>query len=210
MKKVYLSLLIISAVLSANQTQASSDLNLELPATLMSFSIVANGEYINLDWTTIDEVNCDYYLIQRSRDQVYWFDVSTVDAAGNSNNPVDYSFVDQNPLPGSAFYRLVEIDTNGDSEILAIDKVEIVVISDIEIYPNPTDTEVFLEVEGGTEGLDVIVKDLAGNEIQINPQRSGFNKMKLRTSDLENGIYIVKIQLGSQVITKKIIVNHNR
>lgn len=211
MKKVYLFVFgIVSLIITS---QLSANLNLlenSLPATLTSFSIESSGEHVILTWTTIDEINCDYYLIQRSRDQGFWFDVSTVDAAGNSNNPVDYDFTDNEPLPGSSFYRLVQVDSNGESEVLAVDKIDIVVIADIEIYPNPSDTEVFLEIDGGTNGVEVIVKDLAGNEILFEAQRFNPEKIRLNTSDLQNGIYIIKVKLGYQVITKKIIVNHNR
>lgn len=211
MKKVYLFLIGIFSLLLTNQINANYYVQEdELPATLTSFAIESIDEHVVLTWSTIDEINCDYYLIQRSRDQVFWFDVSTVDAAGNSNNPVDYSYTDDDPFPGSAFYRLVQVDTNGDSEVLAIDKIEFVVISDIQVYPNPSDTELFLEIEGGFGGVDILMKDLAGNQIQAEKQKYGNDKLRLNTIDLENGIYVLRAKLGSQVITKKFIVNHNR
>ena len=67
---------------------------------LVSFDVVPTGSDVQLYWTTSSEMNVDYYHIQKSRDNIVWFDVTTVDAVGNSATLVNYSYLDHDAFPG--------------------------------------------------------------------------------------------------------------
>lgn len=176
---------------------------------LVSFEVVNSGADVQLFWTTSSELNTDYYHIEKSRDNITWFDVTSVDAVGNSSSLVNYSYLDHDAFPGPAFYRLVEYDTNGDSIILSIGATTVMSTDNLEVYPNPADLEIFVEAEDNIASMDITLTDLTGNPIDFSFENIG-SKTIINTSGLKNGVYLLQSQFGKSITSKRIVVNHNR
>lgn len=91
-----------------------------LPVELVSFT----GENIERDnyltWITESEINCDYYLVERSTDGKNWDIVSTTSGMGTTNDITEYEIVDRNYMSGINYYRLTQFDFNGESETFDI------------------------------------------------------------------------------------------
>lgn len=85
------------------------------PVELVSFTgeYVADIEGVLLEWTTVSEINNEYFEIQRSSDQFTFLPIGTVDGAGTRQDSLQYSFVDRDPYPGRAYYRLQLVDYDG-------------------------------------------------------------------------------------------------
>jgi len=95
-----------------------------LPVTLLYFKVYCVGKYVALKWETASEINCDYYLVERSTDGISWEGVAYIQGAGNSNEVSTYSWVDNYDSNGAAlYYRLTQFDYNGDKEILGIQSI---------------------------------------------------------------------------------------
>jgi hypothetical protein len=76
-----------------------------LPIELLSFNAEAfSSGYVQLNWKTISETNNDYFSIERSADGLNFELMGIVDGAGNSNQILDYSTRDLNPLSGTGYY----------------------------------------------------------------------------------------------------------
>jgi hypothetical protein len=43
-----------------------------LPVSLLYFKVYCVGKYVALKWETASEINCDYYLVERSSDCISW------------------------------------------------------------------------------------------------------------------------------------------
>ncbi|MEL6252611.1 MAG: T9SS type A sorting domain-containing protein [Bacteroidota bacterium] len=87
------------------------------PVELSHFSVSLKEGKAVLDWTTAMELNNDYFQIERSGEDKLFLPIGQISGAGNSNNSLDYEFVDENPLKGSNYYRLRQVDFNGEFEI---------------------------------------------------------------------------------------------
>jgi len=91
-----------------------------LPIDLISFTGEVVGEDINpvvlIEWTTLSQINNDYFEIQRSVDVEHWKTIKTVTGAGNSNSQMSYSIVDDDPFFGISYYRLKQTDYDGQYE----------------------------------------------------------------------------------------------
>jgi len=91
-----------------------------LPIDLISFTGEVLGGSVHpivlIRWTTLSQVNNDYFEIQRSIDAEQWKTVETVTGAGNSNSQMSYSIIDDNPVHGISYYRLKQTDYDGQSE----------------------------------------------------------------------------------------------
>jgi len=88
-----------------------------LPIQLLSFESTCAETNIILQWTTATEINNDFFSLERSADAKNFTKIADIKGAGNSNDVLNYSFTDADPLNGTSYYRLVQNDYNGNTEI---------------------------------------------------------------------------------------------
>lgn len=95
-----------------------------LPVELTSFTVEKTEVGNQVKWTTMSEVNNDYFLVQRSTNGLDWEDISIVSGAGNSSESIDYTVIDEKYLPIKNYYRLVQYDFDGQSTIFDVITVD--------------------------------------------------------------------------------------
>lgn len=131
-----------------------------LPVELISFEgEIKDGSNI-LSWATASENNSSYYDIEWSRNGFTWSTIGSEQAAGNSTSFLEYYFVEEVPLLINNYYRLVQYDFDGESEIfgpIVIDNrkqekriLRYVSLSGQEIDPSSTTGLVIAVFEDGT------------------------------------------------------------
>ncbi|HYM93033.1 MAG TPA: T9SS type A sorting domain-containing protein, partial [Chitinophagaceae bacterium] len=109
-----------------------------LPVTWLSFTATKQNSSVTLNWSTATEQNTMDYEVQHSINGSDWSNIGVVTAAGNSNTTRQYGFVDQNPVIGSNYYRLLQLDADG-----RINYSKVIVFNfqaagyQLKIYPNP-------------------------------------------------------------------------
>jgi len=85
-------------------------------------------------------------------------------------------------------------------------------VLDLEVWPNPASDQVQVKVNGAEGKVDVHVFDLQGRN--MNAYFQGIESLGLGqshtfdTRNLPEGIYFLKVNVGNQVSTKKLIVQH--
>ncbi|OQP57082.1 hypothetical protein A3860_10980 [Niastella vici] len=87
-----------------------------LPVVFNSFYITRNNNNVILNWSTAQELNNNSFEVQRSFDGSNWSVMAIVLGAGNSNTVQQYSFTDKNMTAGVAYYRIRQVDMNGQFE----------------------------------------------------------------------------------------------
>jgi hypothetical protein len=85
-----------------------------LPIELVDFSAEEVSKINKLNWVTGSETNTDKFDVQRANETLSWEKIGSVKAMGNSSVNVTYTFYDVHPLVNSNYYRLKQIDLNGD------------------------------------------------------------------------------------------------
>jgi hypothetical protein len=185
-----------------------------LPIELLSFNAKCNNDVVTINWSTASETNNEYFTIERSNDGVTWVTLTTLPGAGNSNTTLYYSYTDNNPLPGTSYYRLKQTDFSGQS--VTFDPVT-VSCSDANsentgitlIYPNPAVNEVFVKINclENSNG-QLIVYNTIGQKI-IEQQLTLLNGENVYTIDISGfaeGIYPITFNNEQGVsCTRKII-----
>ncbi len=83
-----------------------------LPAEWGIFSGKENGNNNHLYWTTLSEINTDYFTIQRAGNDLRFTEIGKIDAAGESLEKQEYYFTDSSPL-NSSYYRIQLTDQDG-------------------------------------------------------------------------------------------------
>jgi hypothetical protein len=130
-----------SITLDGYYTLATKDFTLSpLPVELVSFDASLAERKVILNWQTASELNSNYFAILRSNDGQNWSSIGTVPASGSSQSIIDYSLIDASPMNGVSYYRLKQVDLNGNfhlSDIRSINNSS--KVNQVKIYPNPTD-----------------------------------------------------------------------
>jgi len=182
-----------------------------LPIELISFDARLIGTSVELTWETASELNCDYFLVERTGNDLLWESIMTVPGAGNSNELLRYREFDRNPLDGVSYYRLKQVDFNGDYSYS--DPVSIVTASssskDLILFPNPTGNgKVFIRLPNSGMSLptEIIMHDMSGKVVSRDqfPPQTLFGEF--RFGELEPGVYFITVR--SEVVNenRKLIV----
>ncbi|MEP7128807.1 MAG: hypothetical protein ABI729_08065, partial [Chitinophagales bacterium] len=80
-----------------------------LPVEIASFTASCNqGTSVMLQWKTLSEINNEYFSIERSEDGIQFAEIMKLEGAGTSTFAHQYSWTDLHPVPGTAYYRLVQ------------------------------------------------------------------------------------------------------
>lgn len=146
-------------------TLASTGLANPLPIELISFTAVDEGATVRTEWSTAVEVNNDHFEVERSQDGVMFEAIGSVEGAGNSQSTNHYSFLDEQPLGGTSYYRLKQVDTDGTftyGPVAAV--VRSNSIADLKIWPNPVERELHFTASGDAEAIRL--HDAAGRLIE--------------------------------------------
>lgn len=172
-----------------------------LPVELISFDAnlfsTENGKQkVKLEWSTLTEINNDYFTIEKSSDAVEFESVDVVAGAGNSSLLLTYELLDNNPLPGINYYRLKQTDYDGKesySKIVAIEAS--ITFSIINVFPVPSKKKINYELYSASDKkLLVEVSDLLGTVLITDTKllSEGNNLLSLNVSELPKGLYTIK------------------
>jgi len=182
-----------------------------LPIELISFSAKTEQSGVNINWQTATELNSDYFEIERSKDGENWEVLGSRTAAGNSNQIINYDFKDMTPNRGANYYRLVQVDYDGTTEIFGPihqnigDNEEAI---NMKVYPNPTvDGNVRIELSQNIKSGDIMeISDFSGRLLKTIVMNDGYSNQMINVSDLPKGIYIIRYISNDQELTKKLIL----
>ena len=187
-----------------------------LPVTLLFFEANArDNERVVLDWATAEENGNAFFSIERSADGRNFEAIAALDGQGNSQAIVNYSYTDLNPLEGRSFYRLRQVDTNGEfdfSEIRSIQIQRTVEEVTFKAYPNPVTLGDELHLQYRTSHEQEVMIDVVSlngvsmwsSEVTLQP---GTQTLRLPTSRLSRGLNLLRIIDAQQkVVTLKVIV----
>ena len=84
-----------------------------LPIKLGTFYLANKTNYITLIWTTLTEVNADYFEVQKSIDGINYKTIGIIRANGNSTSEIKYNFNDNDIVQGTTYYRLKLVNFDG-------------------------------------------------------------------------------------------------
>jgi hypothetical protein len=160
-----------------------------LPITLLDFSATANEMQVNLEWSTLSEVNNDYFTIERSKNGERWEIIGNVNGNGNTNDLNHYQLLDKNPYMGINYYRLKQTDWDGKFEysgIRAVDLYQLSANAVLKLYPNPAGETIW--VETGVEIENFVIYDATGSLVMHGSFNGSIDIKKLPV-----GLYFIEV-----------------
>ena len=186
-----------------------------LPVTLLSFTAERkDNASVTILWQTSEEVNNDYFLIERTANPSAGFQtVGELKGAGSSKSTVKYQTTDPNDNSGYTYYRLKQVDFDGSYEYSSIVAVKGANLAfSITAYPNPSQAKSLTFKIGGlkaSEQLKIAVYDLSGNTIYQNDHQTATadqQNLNLVLPGLSPGRYSIKVQSTQQQAVGSFVV----
>lgn len=183
-----------------------------LPVELIVFEGEKVNSTVQLHWATASEQNNRKFIIERSKDAIYFEPIGTVDGAGNSNRLLNYSFTDNTPYEGISYYRLKQMDFEGRISYSNI--IRIVFEEErnfiTQINPNPADDKINLlfHATGKEDGM-IQLFEISGKRIfseQVSFQE-GINRREIDISGFAKGVYFIEINTGAKSYRNKLVKN---
>ncbi|MBL4862537.1 MAG: T9SS type A sorting domain-containing protein [Crocinitomicaceae bacterium] len=173
-----------------------------LPIELVTFTAHRTEDKVKLEWATASELNNNYFSIERSVDGVLWEEILRQDGAGNSNDLLFYSDLDNAPFSGLSYYRLKQTDFDGKTSHSQVESVNFDA-TQLSIYPNPA--RGLLIIEGEEDEIEnVKIINVLGQDITFKTETLNHSKtqMELDISGLPRGVYTI---VSPSTINKVII-----
>jgi len=189
-----------------------------LPVELVSFTATVIGEEVKLIWRTATEVNNYGFEIERKSGipgtyETGYEKIGFVNGNGNSNSTKDYSFMDDGIKAGKYTYRLKQIDNDGKIEYSNAVEIDINSVNEFRLaqnYPNPFNPVTRISWQSPVHGWQTLkVYDVLGKEVAtlVNGEMdAGNHEVSFNGTDLPSGMYIYKLQSGTNLQTKKMML----
>ena len=159
-----------------------------------------------LKWSTATETNNDYFTIERSVDALNFEIIGNKDGAGNSQQILHYTFIDENLKEGTYYYRLKQTDFNGTFKYskLIVVGCKSSFSQDILIYPNPSLEDITIELPGNNSSAKFEIISSQGQLIYAGIINT---KILLSTEKYAPGVYLVKVESEFGTKVRKFIKN---
>ncbi len=91
-----------------------------LPIVLLDFSAECKDNFTKVSWTTATEINNDYFELEKSDDAINFVSLGTIKGGGNSHQMKEYQYTDYESSNKTVYYRLKQIDFDGQTEVFDI------------------------------------------------------------------------------------------
>ncbi|MEO1216892.1 MAG: T9SS type A sorting domain-containing protein [Bacteroidota bacterium] len=190
----------------------SGDVQGVLPVRFMDFNGEIIKNHIELSWQTSQEINNDYFSIERKGESGNFESIGQLTGAGRSNEVQSYSFLDTSPLRGVSYYRLKQVDIDGKFEYSqTIELNSVLQEAEIsQIYPNPSQSSQFyidyLSPERGK--VEIFVYDMLGKLLskKVKYVAIGENLLAVDIESLGKGLIHVQIKSGKTSLIRKLLI----
>lgn len=179
-----------------------------LSVDLLSFEARPNGDKASLRWVTTRELDHAGFEIERSADGAHFTSIGFVQAQGGKEAEAEYHFDDNNPVDGINYYRLKQIDKDGNYSYSEIRTVRFgnpgpkMVVS-----PNPTTHDLKIAIDGEGETIYKVQMVSASGQVIIEDEITFETHVThLDVSGVPPGVYSLIAKSDNHTLIEKIVV----
>lgn len=163
-----------------------------LPVSLTTIQARLVNNTAVITWATASESNNKEFVVMRSTDGISFTAIGKLEGKGNPTQGANYEFVDKEPLFGTNYYKLQQIDFDGECNELGIKSVKFgSLVAQLKLYPNPASDKIKATFESGKYNLLSVV-DASGAVVQTLTVNPLVNTLEFSLADYSNGIYTIR------------------
>ena len=168
-----------------------------LPLHWTSFTGQLDAGQVDLRWQVDNSVNNDHFEIDRSTNGTDFTPIGTIaDQVGTALGPgsAAYTFTDKSPAAGTDYYRLKQVDIDGDYSWSTIVSLTISKAgSALHLQANPVTDEAVIVNDGLLPVQRIQVLDASGRLLIDQAPASANSLVAVNTSMLHAGYYLLRI-----------------
>jgi hypothetical protein len=195
----------ITGPMFASSTTTGFDPYTVLPVRLISFTLSHQKADVLIQWSTSTEENASHFEVEKSTDGNQWNTISQVNAAGHSGTVMNYSFIDRNSTAPLSYYRLKEVDINGQFVYSSVKSIKSEVSNEILNITSLGQGKVALKFASAVSGK-VSVRIISYNGQIMSEQIVNNPLGQIMLNFPNKGNYIVSVSNGNSVNTAKQII----
>jgi len=192
-----------------------------VPVELTSFTAnIVENNYVELTWITSTEKNNYGFEVQKKYEGQSYQTIAFISGNGTTTNRITYNYTDKNIQSNRVYYRLKQIDYNGDISYSSEIFVDLQTPNNFILYqnyPNPFNPTTSIKFaisslpdsKASRQLVQLKVYDVLGNEVAtlVNEEKSaGIYEVEFNATKFASGIYYYKLQAGDFVQMKKMIL----
>lgn len=186
-----------------------------VPIELLSFNGKVRESFNDLHWSTTSETNNDYFILERSINGSDFVEIAKIDGAGNSNELINYSFIDNSPNHGINYYRLKQVDYDACftySHTISLNFIdrENNQLEILNISPNPSSDYINIVLNKNIDSYLIEIYDLSGSLVKTLYIEEMTSNIELNISELGQGIYSLKLISSEETLSKKFVKTETR
>lgn len=172
-----------------------------LPLTLVSFFGTWKGNLAMLQWKTANERDHSHFDVERSTDGLVFEKIGQVDRKPGTSDAHAYEFADAQPRGGILYYRLKQVDLNGQFEYSKTIKLQNSLSKiEVQLSPNPWLRETklsvsFMDDSKGQYQMELVSTTGKVVSTQLIQTKVGWNEFGLNPDQkIPAGLYLVYLR----------------
>lgn len=181
-----------------------------LPVEMSAFrAILLDNRTSQLDWRTETETGNQGFDIERSFDGHNWKKIGYHKGNGTTLVPHDYRFIDDGPRRGINYYRLRQMDFDGQFEYSQVRSVDVREgKKTIALMPNPATEWVKIQVPDYDGTAKLVITDQLGRLAldKVLGENQQEVQLDLSGESLQGGIYLVTFISGREKTTRRLVI----
>ena len=175
----------------------------DLPVTFLGITARQKGSGVSVDWSSAQEINSSHFDILKSADgNTNWELVSSINAAGNSSSVRKYSAFDPKPFSGINFYRVRQVDKDGNFTYTKTVSVNLNFAKiGISVLTNPFHNSLTVDFTSATtQPVFARLIDITGKQVSMEKwtvSTGSSTQYFSNVNGLQQGMYILNITSGN-------------
>lgn len=169
-----------------------------LPVVLTKFEGKQVNRLVTLKWATESEIDNSHFDIEKSIDGVRFESLGSLEGVGTTNETNNYKFNDNNPSNGVNYYRLKQVDFDGEYEYSKIISVKVEnENSSISVFPNPVREKTQIQIDAIYPNSFLEIISSTGQVVREIKVENSVQEVFM--GDLPSGIYFFRLNNNSIV-----------
>ncbi len=178
---------------------------------IAAFSAYRDQLEVKLEWFTGQEYFNDYFEIERSVDGIDFEKIGALEGKAFSSDASGYHFYDKYPKTGINYYRIKQINQEGEFFYTDRKDVEFSLnLGELNVFPNPADRTILIYDE---RFVGLPTKIAVSNQLGVELQKFDLPEMpsdpfRIDLTKYPDGFYIIRVEAeGFRRISKPFVIS---
>lgn len=176
-----------------------------LPVRWHFFTGKVENKSAQLDWQTSEEVNADYFEIEKSTDGRTFTAIGRVKAK-NLSTVNQYRYSDPSHLSATTYYRLKQVDFSGKTNYSNIVKLLPSGQAVMQVYPNPAKGTVGVTHAISNQNGVLLIYNGAGMIVARKQVLPNTTSTQIDLHGIQSGNYLILLNQGIEKTSTKLMI----